>query len=301
LFRWMLERYPLVVEDTRGGAVTPRFAAQRFRDGLVERLAMCGTYEAIEVLKRLQEELPRFPWPAYLVRAELRTRERSWTPPTPGDVLELLRRPKARFAAGAEDLLEIVVEALEKIQLQLRAETLAVSEVWNYSPGRKRVYSPKDENDIANWLKRRLEESIVASGIVIGREVEIRRIPGATGQKTDLYVSATRPGAREKTVVVIEVKGCWHPDLKTSMETQLVNRYLRDNFYTHGVYLVAWFRSAQWGKADVKRDYRSAAVPFEKIGQAEEFFSNQATALSKGGIRVRGIVLDMSLPIEALE
>ena len=299
LFRWMLERYPLVVEDTRGGAVTPRFAAQRFRDGLVERLATCGTYEAIEVLKSLQEELPRFPWPAYLVRAELRTRERSWTPPIPGDVLELLRRPKARFAAGAEDLLEIVVEALEKIQLQLRAETLAVSEVWNYSLGRDRVYSPKDENDIANWLKRRLEEGIVASGIVIGREVEIRRIPGATGQKTDLYVSAARPGAREKTVVVIEVKGCWHPDLKTSMETQLVNRYLRDNFYTHGVYLVGWFRCAQWGKADVKRDYRSGAVPFEQISEAEEYFSGQSKALSQDKIRVRGIVLDMSLPSEA--
>jgi len=210
----------------------------------------------------------------------------------------LLRHPKARFAAEAEDLLEIVVEALEKIQLQLRAETLAVSEVWNYSVGRDRVYSPKDENDIANWLKRRLEESIVASGIVIGREVEIRRLPGATGQKTDLYVSATRPGAREKTVVVIEVKGCWRPELKTSMETQLVNRYLRNNFYTHGVYLVGWFRCAQWEKTDVKRDYRSGAVPFEQISEAEEYFSSQSKALSEDRIRVRGIVLDMSLPNE---
>lgn len=301
LFRWMLERYPLVVEDTRGGAVTPRFATQRFRDGLVERLATCGTYEAIEVLKSLQEELPQFPWPAYLVRAELRARERSWTPPTPEDVLELFRRPKARFAAGAEDLLEILVEALGQIQLQLRAETPAVSEVWNYSPGRDRVYTPKDENDIANWLKRRLEESIVASGIVIGREVEIRRIPGATGQRTDLHVWAARPGSREKTVVVIEVKGCWHPDLKTSMETQLVNRYLRDNFYTHGVYVVAWFRCAQWAKADGERDYRSGVVPFAKISEAEEYFSSQAMALSKDRIRVQGIVLDMSLPSEATE
>jgi hypothetical protein len=182
----------------------------------------------------------------------------------------LLRRPKARFAAGAEDLLEIVVEALEKIQLQLRAETPAVSEVWNYSPGRDRVYSPKDENDIANWLKRRLEEGIVASGIVIGREVEIRRIPGATGQRTDLHVSAARPGAREKTVVVIEVKGCWNPELKVSMETQLVNRYLRDNFYTHGVYVVGWFHCSQWAKADAERDYRSGVVPFEQISEAQD-------------------------------
>ena len=301
LFRWMLERYPLVIEDTRGGAVTPRFATQRLRDGLVERLATCGTYEAIEVLKSLQEELPQFPWPAYLVRAELRARERSWTPPTPENVIELLRLPKARFAAGAEDLLEIVVEALDQIQLQLRAETPAVSEVWNYSPGRDRVYSPKDENDIANWLKRRLEENIVASGIVIGREVEIRRIPGATGQRTDLQVWGARPGSREKTVVVIEVKGCWHSDLKTSMEMQLVNRYLRDNFYTHGVYVVGWFRCAQWGEADVERDYRSGVVPFEKISEAEAYFSHQATALSKDRIRVRGIVLDMSLPSEATE
>ena len=83
------------------------------------------------------------------------------------------------------------------------------------------------------------------------------------------------------------------------METQLVNRYLRDNFYTHGVYVVAWFRCAQWAKADGERDYRSGVVPFPNISEAEEYFSSQATELSKDRIRVQGVVLDMSLPSEA--
>ena len=58
--------------------------------------------------------------------------------------------------------------------------------------------------------------------------------------------------AREKTVVVIEVKGCWNPELKVSMETQLVNRYLRDNFYTHGIYVSGGFTARSGRRRTLK-------------------------------------------------
>lgn len=42
-------------------------------------------------------------------------------------------------------------------------------------------------------------------------------------------------------------------------------------------------------------------VSFEQISEAQNYFANQSTTLSKDRIRVRGIVLDMSLPSEAVE
>jgi hypothetical protein len=83
-----------------------------------------------------------------------------------------------------------------------------VEELWNYVPilrkryvkqsvgHRKgappRLYTPKDEQHLSDWLKRRLEDEIVASGIVIGHEVGIRRNVAAPGERTDIYVAAIK-------------------------------------------------------------------------------------------------------------
>jgi hypothetical protein len=154
-----------------------------------------------------------------------------------------------------------------------------------------RLYAPKDEQHFSDWLKRRLEDEIVASGIVIGREVEIRRNVVAPGERTDIYVAAIKPGGKEKIVVVIEVKGCWNPDLKNAMQTQLVERYLKQNLYGHGIYLVGWFFCDQWSQGD----YRLAQAPFRSISRAKKYLEKQADALSNGRIHVSAVLLDAGL------
>jgi hypothetical protein len=295
LFRWMLKQYPLRQNEGLGfGAVSPAFAATRLRDSLVQRLATYGSYEALEVLKTLQTELPNFPWVYYLAQADERAREATWQPPRPKDVVELARRSEARLVNNADQLMSVVKDALKRIQLQLRAETPAVEELWNHTlakKGEKRRWTPKDELYLSNWLKRRLQEVIQVPGIMIGREVEIRSFVSSLGERTDLYIAAAKPGGKDKLVLVVEVKGCWHHELKTAMQTQLVERYLKENFYGHGIYVVGWFACALWDAGD----YRRKDVGFSTSDEARAHLDQQAADLSNDEVRVAAFVLDATL------
>ncbi|HEU5101871.1 MAG TPA: hypothetical protein VFU22_22775 [Roseiflexaceae bacterium] len=85
--------------------------------------------------------------------------------------------------------------------------------------------------------------------MVINREVVIRRGTGkGDDQRTDVHVNAvTRDRLKPYDVItlIIEVKSCWHPEGLTAMETQLIQRYLKDNACRHGLYLVGWYYCRQ--------------------------------------------------------
>lgn len=132
---------------------------------------------------------------------------------------------------------------------------------------------------------------IQAHGILIGREVEIRSSVASTGERTDLYIAAGKPGGKDKLVVVVEVKGCWNRELKTAMRTQLVERYLKDNFYGHGIYVVGWFACPQWDS----NDYRRRDVAFATPDETRAHLYQQATDLSNDEVHVAAFVLDATL------
>ena len=121
-------------------------------------------------------------------------------------------------------------------------------QLWNYNGAgnQRREFRPKDEEDlsdsIAGWLR---DDLGATAGVVVGREVQPRR-----GQRTDVMVVAVgnTPANQSNSpiTVVVEVKGCWNPDVKTAIETQLVKGYLEKNGLTHGVYLVGWYLCARW-------------------------------------------------------
>ena len=89
----------------------------------------------------------------------------------------------------------------------------------------------------------------------------------------------------------MEVKGNWDEELHSAMETQLRDRYLKENRCKNGLYLVAWVTSAKWSEADA----RKKQCPRMSSSEAREFFSRQATELSKDGYLIRSYVLDVSL------
>lgn len=95
---------------------------------------------------------------------------------------------------------------------------------------------------------RGILEKISEKGIVVNREVQIRRTPG---QKTDIHVDAMvsggRAGSYETLHAIIEVKGDWNPELATGTKDQLQDRYLKNNRYKYGLYLVGWFCCDQMG------------------------------------------------------
>jgi len=84
--------------------------------------------------------------------------------------------------------------------------------------------------------------------------------------------------------------------LTTAMETQLVQRYLRDSSCTHGLYLVGWFRCSLWDGDDG----RQGDTPSYDKTHAQSLLDTQATLLSnQQGVHVRAVVIDTSLTMHA--
>lgn len=274
----------------RPGPVSPIFTAQRFRDSVLQQLISFGTFEALELLKSLKKKLKILPWDYYLNQAEEKVRLVTWAVPNAKDLLKLAEVAEKRLVNNADQLVDVIEEALERIQKKLHAETASVIELWNYNRGQKRRYWPKDENDFSNWLKRQLELEIKTKDIIIAREVEIRRKVNA-GERTDIYVAVKKRGDDKKLVAIIEVKGCWHPDVKHAMRTQLVARYLTENDYHHGVSVVGWFACSMW----INEDSRKKQVKFRNINSARRFFSRQAKSLCTDKHSVRVVVVDTTL------
>jgi hypothetical protein len=73
----------------------------------------------------------------------------------------------------------------------------------------KNVYFPQEEERLSDYISRYLQAALISKGIILHREVEIRR-----GERTDIYVDAVVPnsagGVSDRVSVIIEVKGCWN-------------------------------------------------------------------------------------------
>ena len=82
-------------------------------------------------------------------------------------------------------------------------------------------------------------------------------------KRPDIEVSAVAVGSdprhQRAIQLVIEVKGHWHPEVKSAHQTQLVRDYLQGCGRTHGIYLVVWTRS----DADPRRSPLKAKSPEE--------------------------------------
>jgi hypothetical protein len=80
-------------------------------------------------------------------------------------------------------------------------------------------------------------------------------------------------------------------ELISAMETQLRNRYLKDNRCRNGLYLIAWFTCEKW----VNTDNRKKGCSRMSLAEAREFFVQQAQTLSMDGTIIHSYVLDVSL------
>ena len=261
----------------------------------MEHLRNRGTFEACRQIERIAEELPELretlKWTLYQARAE--ARRRTWMSPEPEHVLALASRPAARLVQNGDQLLELLIESLERYQNIRTGETSPVFALWNELG---KSSTPKDEERLSDTVKLHLQQDLGDRGIVVNREVVIQRGGGGRlGERTDIHVDAVVPGAdrsRYDTVsVIIEVKGCWNKELSTAMQTQLVDRYLEGNRCRHGVYLVGWFNCEKWDTEHRRRK----RPPAYGVEEARCKFEKQACELSHGDIRVRAVVLDTSL------
>jgi hypothetical protein len=295
LYSWLLEQYPPGGDRRASGAMGPIDTIRFLRDGTLERLKQRATFEACDALARTELRFPQYRWLRYHFDiAELMACAVTWEPPSPHDILAMAADQSRRFVESGEQLLAVVLESLSRLQRELHGDLAAVGDLWN---SQKAEWWPKQEEDISDYIARFLRRDLADRGIIINREVQIRRgrrgeMPG---QSTDIHVDASpREGSQADHYgaisLIIEVKGSWNDGLMTDMERQLRDRYMKNNDCRIGIYVVAHFRADRW----VSTDDRRAKSDAWNIDELRTQLAEQARELS-GSMVIRSFVLDASL------
>jgi hypothetical protein len=291
LYIWLVRQFPYAEDPEHEGIhrVESRESVGRWKDSLLYQLRMRGTPKACMEIRRIAHELPELDWLKWtLLEAQLITRQKTWEPPQPADILELGREQQARLVQSGEQLLDVLTESLKRLEAKLHGETPTIRALWDRV--KRNVFRPIDEEEFSDYLKVHLDEDLRERGIIVNREVRIHR-----GERTDIHVDAVIRGQNGDTydsvTVIIEVKGCWHPELKHAMETQLVDRYLKDNHCQHGLYLIGWFNCEKWDNDDYRNDQARELT----LDEAQKQFDTQATELSQGETKIKALVINTAL------
>ncbi len=257
-----------------------------------------GTPDSIIELQRIQAALPQYDGLASsIARAREEQGRAAWRPASAAELFALADDRRRRLVRDVDQLLDLVVESLNRYQRELKGDLPAVVNLWDYSTENKP--RPRDEGHFADDVARFLKKDLEGRGIAVGCELVVRR--GGKGRpsglRTDIYVNATLAASNgaegDVASIVIEVKGSWHDEVLTAMRTQLVEGYLREHAGTRrGIYLVGDYTCDHWVAGSALN--RSKALG--GVAALQKRLDAQAEELSTGGARVRAIVLDTSLP-----
>lgn len=295
LYLWLCAHFP-AGEDPKfddAHAVGSRESLGIWRDALLSALAGVGTRDAVAAIERIVLARRDESWlTRVLADAKRALREQSWEPLTRDEIDQLAESRRARVVRSDADLLAATIGALDEIQARLQADTPSSYLLWDTHAKR-----PKSEEEISDYLAIELEQRLTARGVVVNREVQVRRsMPSGLAERTDLRVEAMQPGddARSTGTLRIpgEVKGIWNPDVIESLETQLVQRYMADFQTDHGVYVVAWFDQVSWTTSDGRRGRAASHRGIEDIRGVLEAEAEKQRARGRV-VTVR--VLDCSL------
>src|SRR5260370_12936093 len=256
VYLWLVRQFPPADDPKLQGVHTvgPRESIGYFRDAVLQRLEYRGTLAACQEMDRLVHALPELPWLGWAAReARAVMLRQTWVPPRPAELLRMARDSEMRLVESAEQLLDVLIQSMQRLEQELQGETPSAPYLWNKDADDH--YRPKDEGELSNYVTLHLRRDVTTRGIVVNREVEIRRGEGdRKGERTDIHVDAVTPGSRpgesDCISVIIEVKGCWNKGVKTDMKGQLRDRYLKDNRCQFGLYLVGWFNCAQRDTGD---------------------------------------------------
>jgi hypothetical protein len=136
-----------------------------------------------DAIRRISHELPELPWLKWtLIDAQANARRNTWLPFNPSDILTLAANQEVRVVQNGDQLLDVIIDSLKRLERKLRGETFIAQFLWE---GTKAAPSPKDEASLCDFIKWQLEEDLRERGIIINREVQIH-----LGERTDIHVDA---------------------------------------------------------------------------------------------------------------
>lgn len=293
LYIWLSREFPHREDPKHDGAhgVGPRESIADFRDSILRDLQSRGTVASKNAIERIVQELPDLDWLKWiLVEARKATLQHTWMPPTPRVLLRLVSREEGRLVESGEQLLEVLLESIDRLNKRLEESTVARC-LWNETPRK----TPKDESALSDFLKDHFDQDLIKRGIIVNREVKIHHGKGAKkGELTDIHVDAVTPGQGftfDRIRAIIEVKGQWHGELKTAMKSQLRDRYMTDYDCQYGLYVVGWFDCPAWDEADKRK-----RNPWKWLkGEAFRILRKQATKLSQQGILIKVAMINAEL------
>jgi len=292
LYIWLANRYPHQDDPNVVGvhSVTAREQISTWRDMVLQALANHEGVATLEAFRRITEAFPDLLWlRQYLREAEFTALNHTWDPLSPEDLLATFRDARLRIVRNEEQLLETLLESLERFDVRLQAETALARFLWHPAGGV--TWQHQDEAYLSDLIRMHLDYDLVSRGLILNREVQIRGGLDRFDIKVDATVRGERDEVRQITVI-IEVKGSWNRDLFTSMQEQLTKRYLTHNNASAGIYAVGWYQCAQW-RGTQHRSYT--------LETTRDKLTQQARDLSINGKLVRAMVLDARLPSKILD
>jgi hypothetical protein len=276
--------------------VGPRESLAHLRDEILPQIVNKGTAAAVRAMRWIVGQLPNLTWLPFRLRdTEQIMRAKTWSPLGPKEVFRLMDYPKCLLVQSANDLCELLTESLRNYEAELHGEQNPVRSLWDRQ-GSGKTFRPVEEDSLSDHVNLFLKRELVDRGIVVNREVEVGRVPGApVGKRTDIRVDAIRrsdDGVVYDTITaVIETKGCWNDALFSALRSQLFDEYMVRLQAPVGIYLVGWFDKAKWDSEDRRR----AATPDSTLHEVQEQLDAQADAIPPG-FSVRAIVLNCHAP-----
>ena len=297
---WLYREFSLDQSNTNdNGTITPTESVRRYFWNGLRVLAERGTIEArdsvFHMAETLQDEFGRF-----TTVANVAFLNHTWEPLNSSILLQLFQNPRRRAIQTGSQLLNLLSELLNKLTKYLQQGydgNGAAIDLWSEFKVKDEndklqlYYAPLDEDRFSDYVWRFLKRELEGSGIVINREVQVRR-----RNYTDLLLQIHCPSKFDPANIVqlaIEVKCCWNTELMTNMSSQLVNRYMLQNNIPYGIYLVGRYHCAKWTGAHVKTPWdNSRKIDWQ---DAEKTLSTDAKSFSTDGRQVRLHIVDVRL------
>lgn len=298
LVRQLFLAFPPETDPVREGAyaVGPDDSGRDLRNQVLSALGDKGTIDAVSALRGLERELgSKYPWLRRpRARAEREYRHTRWNAVPPESVARILSSSKSRLVRTPQDVLDGIGEAIEQYSASLRnVSPSPLEDLWNTPSDAKP--SPKLEERASDKLCEAIREYFKARAVTAGRELQIRRrlvekdAGGEAGSRVDVFVTVPAIGTvtGEPIEVPVEVKRSSNKDVKTSLKSQLVDRYMSEVNADVGVYAVMWF--------DAPNMADGFAPKWPDIETARQELMAQAEAERRAELTVRAIVVDCSL------
>ncbi|MCY7285874.1 MAG: hypothetical protein LH679_21090, partial [Cyanobacteria bacterium CAN_BIN43] len=101
LYVWLVRQYPHDEDPDYSNEVLAHFVTAReemahFRDSVLSQLKVRGTLQTCAEIQRIVQELPELKWlKNVLIESQSNMRRRTWNPPNPNDLLQLILAQKS--------------------------------------------------------------------------------------------------------------------------------------------------------------------------------------------------------------